>query len=32
MLQNYSEESAENVIMMEQEADVYEDVLGSYLV
>ena len=32
VLQNYSEETAELVIKMEQEADLYEDVLGSYLV
>ena len=32
VVQNYSDEAAEEVIRMEQEADVYEDVLGSYLV
>ena len=32
VLQNYSEKNAERVIVMEQEADLYEDVLGTYLV
>ena len=32
VLQNYSERDAERVIAMEQEADLYEDVLGTYLV
>ena len=31
VLQNYSEQEADNVIIMEQEADHYEDMLGSYL-